>query len=243
VLLQNNHYARAGADLNAISVSWSLSIEFQFYLLFPLLIWELKYVAPPERFEATLMVSMFGVILLALGLRALPAGFSPESWRANFTFCRLDAMAIGVLVFCLRDHPLAARPLVVLALLLPAAACFLATFRYKRWLGPLLYTDVALLYGALLTLALHLRPVGAVLKTGMLRFFGRISYALYLFHIPVLGVANGLLYSMDADVHSQRPVRVTLLSLVAAIGLATLSWFFVERPILAWATRKSPYDG
>jgi peptidoglycan/LPS O-acetylase OafA/YrhL len=132
---------------------------------------------------------------------------------------------------------------VILALLLPTCAAFLATFRYKGWLGPLLYTDVALLYGALLMLALHLRLVGSMLKTGVLRFFGRVSYALYLFHIPVLGVANGLLYSMETDVHSQRPVIVTLLSLVAAIGLAAVSWSFVERPILAWTARKSPYDG
>ncbi len=110
-------------------------------------------------------------------------------------------------------------------------------------MGPLLYTDVAILYGALLMLALHLRPVGAVLKSGVLRFFGRISYALYLFHIPVLGMANGLLYSMNSDVHSQRPVSVTLLSLATAVGLAVLSWAFIERPLLEWTARKSPYDG
>jgi hypothetical protein len=63
----------------------------------------------------------------------------------------------GVLVFAIRDHPLAARPVVLLAVLLLAAAAFLATFRYRGWLGPLLYTDVALLYGTLLMLALHSR--------------------------------------------------------------------------------------
>jgi peptidoglycan/LPS O-acetylase OafA/YrhL len=52
LLLQNNRYAMAGPDLNAISVSWSLAIEFQFYLLVALLIWGLKVVLPPERFEA-----------------------------------------------------------------------------------------------------------------------------------------------------------------------------------------------
>jgi peptidoglycan/LPS O-acetylase OafA/YrhL len=48
---------------------------------------------------------------------------------------------------------------------------------------------------------------------------------------------------MDVDVHGQRPVVVTLLSFAAAIGLAVLSWSFVERPVLAWTARKSPYDG
>jgi peptidoglycan/LPS O-acetylase OafA/YrhL len=37
-----------------------------------------------------------------------------------------------------------------------------------------------------------------MLEVGVLRFFGRISYALYLFHIPVLGVTNGFLYRVDS---------------------------------------------
>lgn len=163
LLLQNNRYAMAGPDLNAISVSWSLAIEFQFYLLVPLLIWGLKVVLPAERFEAGLMLSMLGTIILAIALRALPVGPNPDDWRSCFTFCRLDAMATGVLIYSIRDHPLAARRLVLLAVFLPAAAAFLATFRYKGWLGPFLYTDTAVLYGPLLMGALHLRSVGAML--------------------------------------------------------------------------------
>ena len=243
LLLQNNRYAMASVDFNAISVSWSLAIEFQFYLLFPLLIWGLKVALPPERFQAGLILSMLGIIVLAIGLRALPIGPNTHNWRFFFTFCRLDAMATGVLIYEIRDQPLATRPSVLLAVFVPAAAAFLATFRYKGWMGPLLYTDIAILYGALLMLALHSRRVGGLLKNGVLRFFGRISYALYLFHIPVLGIATGLLYSMTSDVHSQRPVSVTLLSLATAIGLAVLSWTFIERPLLRWTARKAPYDG
>src|SRR5262249_31329722 len=96
LLLQNNRYAVLRADMNAISVSWSLAIEFQFYLLFPLLIWGLKVVLPPERFEAGLVLSMLATIILAIFLRALPVGPNPDVWRFCFTFCRLDAMATGV---------------------------------------------------------------------------------------------------------------------------------------------------
>ena len=242
LLMQNNRYALSSADMNAISVSWSLAIEFQFYLLFPLLTWGLKAAVPAERFEPTLILAMLGIVLLAMILRAMPLGANQQDWRFCFTFCRFDALAVGVLIYALRDHPLAVRSFVPLLVFGGAGAAFLATFRYKGWLGPFLYTDVAFLYGSLLMLALHLPLVNMGLRNSVLRFFGRISYALYLFHIPALGIANGLLYSMDADVHGQRPLIVTILSLTAAIGLATLSWSYFERPLLAWAAGIAPYD-
>jgi hypothetical protein len=71
-------------------------------------------------------------------------------------------MATGVLIYSIRDHPLAARRLVLLAVFLPAATAFLATFRYKGWLGPFLYTDTAV-WGTL-DGALHLPSVGAMLN-------------------------------------------------------------------------------
>ena len=242
LLMQNNRYALSGVDMNAISVSWSLAIEFQFYLLFPLLIWGLKVAVPAERFEPVLVLAMLGIILLAMILRALPLGANQQDWRFCFTFCRLDALATGVLIYALRDHPLAVRPIISLLVFVATAAAFLATFRYKGWLGPFLYTDVAFLYGSFLILALHLPPVSMGLRNSVLRFFGRISFALYLFHIPSLGITNGLLYSMDADIHSQRPLIVTILSLTGAIGLAMLSWSYFERPLLAWVAGIAPYD-
>jgi len=73
----------------------TVGASIQFYLLVPLLIWGLEVVLPRERFEAGLMLSMLGTIILAIALRALPVGPNPDDWRSCLTFCRLDPWRRG----------------------------------------------------------------------------------------------------------------------------------------------------
>jgi peptidoglycan/LPS O-acetylase OafA/YrhL len=63
------------------------------------------------------------------------------------------------------------------------------------------------------------------LETSVPRFFGKISYSLYLYHLPVILTTTYLL------VHFRwRPQLIT--ELVFSIVLATLSYHFVEQPVL-----------
>ncbi len=63
-----------------------------------------------------------------------------------------------------------------------------------------------------------------------LRAIGRVSYGLYLWHVPVF-----LIVFRYGSHISRLPRLVLALALVAAVTYA--SWVFVERPILRWKNR------
>ena len=98
------------------------------------------------------------------------------------------------------------------------------------------YTWLAVLYAVLLLLVLTAGrgPLGWIMRSGWLRGLGRISYAVYLVHLPlsrVVHAAFGEEYPLLVD---GRTALVTLLTLAASVALATLSWFLLERPIVRW---------
>ena len=106
------------------------SLPLYLYLLFPLLIWSLKYVVAPERFKAALIASIF------VGRHARGAGLVQPGKLTLLLHLIADLTRWRrVCWFCHSRSPFASRPLVILALLLPAGAAFLATFRYKRMAG------------------------------------------------------------------------------------------------------------
>jgi peptidoglycan/LPS O-acetylase OafA/YrhL len=75
-----------------------------------------------------------------------------------------------------------------------------------------------------------------------LRWFGTISYGLYLIHQPINGLFHGLILNERPDVGTTAQIVVTILAAGASIALAWLSWRWFEKPILDFSkhTRMSP---
>ena len=87
--------------------------------------------------------------------------------------------------------------------------------------------------------------LSAVLCNQGLIYFGKRSYALYLIHEPI---AQGLLSLFGKSIRQLRPAQQTLISLAMAlfgiavsIGLAEISWRFVEQP--SQRLKKRHYEG
>jgi peptidoglycan/LPS O-acetylase OafA/YrhL len=72
-------------------------------------------------------------------------------------------------------------------------------------------------------------------RANWLRWFGRISYCLYLVHQPVNGLLHGLLLNETPGIGTAAAVAVTLFAAALSIGIAAASWYWLERPILTWA--------
>ncbi|HEY4751170.1 MAG TPA: acyltransferase [Steroidobacteraceae bacterium] len=169
---------------------WSLAVEEQFYLIWPLLIWGL---ASRQLLSVCLWIAV-GALLLRCALAAY--GVDPWTLYVN-TACRMDALALGGAGACLLRIPAWREALRtrlhhlvgVVALLVVLLGIPLTHFynRYKLSGETLGYTLLAFSSAAFVTWAAMLdgrasKGVGAVLAWAPLRSCGRYSYAMYVFH-------------------------------------------------------------
>jgi peptidoglycan/LPS O-acetylase OafA/YrhL len=228
VTYTSNLVAQAAPSSIPLSLGhlWSLAQEEQFYLLWPPLLLLILRKKPVllTRVLCTLitLVLLEKTILLATGA-SLHRIFAP------------DANASPILIGCLfgvlyaggrapklgRRSPLALA--VILGILLAAQLTY--WFQAESPVRPL-FSFAA---GFLILAAVE----GQTLLTlAPLRFLGRISYSLYLWHAPVL-------VALGATVSDGRPLR-SVLGLVAAIAAASASFHFVERPLRARWRKQRP---
>ncbi len=240
-----------------LAVTWSLAIEEQFYLVWPLV------VALTSR--RALMWTCGGLIGGALALRValVLAGLH---WTLPYVLplARMDALASGALVaLAIRrteGGPLAPARLVRLArIVAPAAALVVLAIWYLEdpldggdWTEPLMqttgYTTLALGYGAVVVMAAS-GPADSWMirffRLSALRMLGRYSYALYLFHVPVRRFIRDEYFpvaSFPTWLGSPLPGQLLfyLVATAPALALAWISWHLYERQWLALA-RYFPY--
>ncbi|MCU1601995.1 MAG: acyltransferase [Frankiales bacterium] len=206
---------------------WSLSIEEQFYLVWPLtLVLLLRRGARPERIAvATLTVAVL-VMAVRWGVHEGHPGHDALAFKAYYldSFARLDQILLGVTVGLLpsavwsrvgRLAPLAAVGLVVIV----ARGRVRADWVYEWGLTAVAVCAAVLVAAA----AAGSGVVPRLLSWRPLVGLGTISYGLYLYHYPVV-LALGKTGWSD-------PVRV-LLGLTFPLVLAVLSWRYVEGPAL-----------
>jgi peptidoglycan/LPS O-acetylase OafA/YrhL len=213
--------------------SWSLAVEEQFYLLWPLLIWFFGRRAATPLAVGTLM----------LGVAARYAGLP-----LNILLPRVDGIVFGCLLAIIlanrdlvgRDGVRFRRAFRTGALALIPYLCVVSYFWMKApgqalpW--PTLTVFVfGLFYFCIVGLLVCYtgRPGLKVLRRPTLLFSGQISYAVYLFHAPIFIYLPKIMEM--AGVRS-RPI-VVLAVWVAVLALPTVSYFCFEGPILRFKDR------
>jgi peptidoglycan/LPS O-acetylase OafA/YrhL len=243
VLFVNNWLAATGhaGQLGSLNPTWSLAQEEQFYLVWPLVLLVLlrHRVRPP-------MVAL--VLLGAIGLLIAAA---PEGGTEYSIYYSPAARAAELLFGCLGAvvwrHRLLRIPRALKSKLPAGLVAMLGQRRLWRALGALVlaYLFVALLFNdrlsteqvylraCLLAVPLIVTLVGApgsliarAIACRPLRYLGRISYALYLFHLLMRNVVyhvvpNGSVYLNAA------------LTIAISVVLAGASWKIVESRVLA----------
>ena len=213
-------YFVAAAETKPLLHTWSLAIEEQFYIAFPLCLWALSRLAPRAVLVA-LLVALAGSLAISI------ATTHPQSDTAFFrTPARVwELLAGAALALAPRRRPLpraAAEALAAGGLGLIAVAVFGFDAR-TPFPGSAAVLPVA---GTVLVLAATARNrtrAGALLSVGAMRFFGLVSYSLYLWHWPLL------VFWRIGRIAPPTPVE-TAMVILASVVAATLSWRFVERP-------------
>ena len=223
-------YFAPGVRQLPLSHLWSISVEEQFYLVYPLLLIAItRYRLPYRRLTLVVFASLSLALCVWASHRAPEANYVLAPTRAwelllGGTLTIGGAPRIG--------NRIAVEGLAVAGLLGIAIAVHLytAAIRYPGTAAMLPCMATA----ALLATGSGPRPalVNRMLSWPPLVFVGLISYSLYLWHQPLLVFAN---YYYIAPL---RPAATAAL-LVATLLVATASWRFIERPVRARILMKS----
>ena len=198
--------------------AWSLGIEEKFYLLWPLLI---ILLFPFKRLSTIL------VLVLCVTWFFIPYGMI-SNYGSLFLGSLLAIVLARSTVASIRE-PLARVP-TTLALLLALAAY--AFFWYRSNLFLVFSAATALLIG---TLVLHSSWLRSVLEYPWIVIIGKRSYSMYLIHVLVLHAVEKLM----AAVHARQWYTVVPATYLLSFLGATILFYLVERPCLAYGQRLS----
>ncbi len=238
----------SGHKIPALAHFWSLAVEEQFYVVWPLL---------ALRCDArTLLRISLGVAVFAALLRIGLCAVGLSGAVYEYTFTRMDALTLGAAAaMVVRDAHWVARigPMVrpaalvsaaVLALMWPFTRGFNAIDPWVQTLG---YAVLGVLCAASILWGV-VYPEGQLarwLATPWLRWFGKYSYAIYVVHFPIASLLGRSLGPVINGPSPGRAIAALLLheALVAtlSVGVALVSWRVLEQPALAWRDRSKPH--
>jgi peptidoglycan/LPS O-acetylase OafA/YrhL len=215
-------YFDAAVEEKPLLHTWSLAVEEQFYVVYPvlfLLLWRLG----PRRFLALAA----GGALLSLGLSEIGSRTQPV---ANFylPIGRAWELLIGAMVAVSRlpERGDVSRGVKEAGAALGMALIAVAVFAYgKKTPFPGVYALVPTLGTALvLVFAGKDTPTGRLLSSGPMVGLGLISYSAYLWHYPLFAF-----FRIQAG---RAPTLAEIAALIAAtLLLAYITWVLVETPV------------
>jgi peptidoglycan/LPS O-acetylase OafA/YrhL len=208
---------------------WSLSVEEQFYIVWPIITLSMFCFGASQRTRFAIVIA--GIVLPAI-FRAVLWNRDPTlAWYFN-TFLRFDGLMWGAFAAMLIDAGFLPtdRLKVHVARLAPVGFVGLVAIATREGLSSgFLYQfgfTLAGLFSAILIYCSAVSPLPwftGLLELKPLRWIGMVSYGLYLWHIPVIVVVMELKIG---------PVRAMLLEAAATFTVATLSFYYYEKPFL-----------
>ncbi len=237
---------------------WSLSVEEQFYIFWPLIIF-----LTPEKIRKGVLTSIIFLgplfrILITLAYKysfvpflneTLPMGLYP------LTFNHIDAFGLGAFIACY-PIPKAKLQAIGLTFLLPLSAFlwqYLASgsigsfgslgFQFIMPVGYQFIWGYSALNYYFATLIFAVAREGFLvgfLENTVLKYIGRISYGLYVYHNGAIWFTSRI---RDFGISEEfvKPLS-TLLALIISFVLAALTYKFIEKPFLSLKDRYFPVE-
>lgn len=217
---------------------WSLAIEQQFYLVWPIVILKTSR-------ESALRICG---ALIAVSISYRIFGDFDGVGRGTIwpTPARLDGIAVGSAIALIMRGPRGLEPLRrrLLPIFLLSVA-YIAMFTVmghlrldRHTVFPIYFTSTALFFGCLLIYAVYVGdgPAGSMLRSRALAFFGKYGYGLYVFHVPLIpivslvGFTPGNLARVGSELGGALIYIAVMIALTTAVAL--LSWHLWEKQFL-----------
>lgn len=228
--------------IGPLSHAWSLSVEEQFYIVWPLaliLILKLKN------------KGVIVAIVVSLIVASLAA--SIWQWNAGGSYLRIylgsDTRAHGILIGCFaalvlswgslppKENVRKVFRIASIVSLVGIVASFFMLSLYSAFVYNGGFALIAL-GTTILILDFLLFPskLSRAFEFGPLVWLGKISYGLYLWHFPILALSKKV---SDERLH---PAIYGSLGVIAALIVAAASHYFIERPFLRLKNRYSKFE-
>lgn len=217
---------------------WSLGIEEQFYLFFPLAVLMLK---GGQRLFYFLIVAILIILLFRIGAYHW---MQPGVQRLNTTFMsRYDGICVGAMIAVAKNckTKLLYNISTIIFCLIPIIYFFYAL--KVKWTGDdsakffiFGYTVIAFLFGLILRNAIQAGSwMYRLFNFQVLNFFGKISFGLYLIHFPVMVLGWYFMNKKYHLINTGDRIQLFCMSFLLmgiSIGLSYLSYKYFESPIL-----------
>lgn len=259
---QRTDYFSQGAPPSPLQHTWSLGVEEQYYLLWPLVLTAVlaglaalayrRGVPVSTRMVRTVVFALAALGALGSAAAAILAASDDSLNRVYFgTDTRVQALLVGAAAAALlvRDWRGMTAGLVtlrsrwarwlawltpVLGLVVLATAAHLATGTAAEFRGGLLIVVALAAVLVIAPVALdQTGPVARMLSMGPLVGLGAISYGVYLWHWPIFLVLNG-------ERTGSEGWKLFALRCAATVAVAAVSWWLIEQPIRDWRPTTVP---
>jgi peptidoglycan/LPS O-acetylase OafA/YrhL len=227
-IIANHSYFNLMGNPSLLQHTWSLAIEEQFYIVWPLLLVPCLVLVGRKRLP---MLVIAGIAASAALMWILynPDGGDPS--RVYYgTDTRAFLLLMGILLALVWPWIQRLRQAVPLLELLGVAALVgtVLLFRQMQEFNPTLYRggDLAAAFCFVVLVAAVAHPrtgIGEALGVAPLRWVGERSYGIYLWHWPIIVLVAG--------VNTRPSPGVVVAEAVLVLVVAALSYKFVEQPI------------
>lgn len=213
-------YFRSESDLEPLLHTWSLSIEEQFYIIFPILL--LLFHNFLKKYIFLILIFGFVASLFICQFLAL---YSGGTLNFYFTFSRAWELALGaicahILIYKNLSYPSLIKNLLsTIGIILIMFSIF---FFSRQTIFPSFYTLVPTVGTSLIILFADRDTfINKILSIKFLVSIGLISYSLYLWHQPLL--AFGRIFFDDLSTFKK------LILIFLSVLMSIFSYFFIEK--------------
>jgi peptidoglycan/LPS O-acetylase OafA/YrhL len=228
-------------DSLGIGLTWSLAIEEQFYLAWPLVVYYLN----SKKLAYLSVILVLSSLIIRVGLFSYNGKlFDYSEFFYHATFTRFDSLILGALIAVAFESDwwkgFLKRISVPILIITVGLVGYLIRLKPDSplWDNPPMYTYgftfLALGAGGLiviLTTSAENNPLRRLFRNNILSFFGKYSYAIYIFHrLPILLLED--IFKKNQAAGFPGWLLFNTLSLVIPIIMALISWNLLENPIL-----------
>lgn len=217
---QKTGYFDSSSTLKPLLHTWSLSVEEQFYLIWPLLIY--LYFKLKKRTHKTLLFSVIGIISLLFSEYYLSIDESASFYLTPF---RVFEFLIGAIT--LNFNPtIENKKFKDFITFTSLVGLIVISIIYNNNIK---FPGINALIPCILSILLILYTneksiIGKIYNNQIFRFIGKISYSLYLVHWPILVFYK---YKIHQDLNTIDVILLLFISLIFALGL----FYFIENKI------------